>query len=104
MEPPLPNLTPAVFWNKESNWDERTKGQTRFCCSAWDRRNSNQPVVIVMGADPEPDDFQAVHLSKRAVSATDPGGVDIICLVHFFEIQSRMRRISLKQAVRSLRA
>jgi hypothetical protein len=45
-----------------------------------------------VGADPEPDDIFAVKLIKSAVSEANSDGVNLVLLINFLEVQSRVRR------------
>src|SRR5262249_17974582 len=63
-----------------------------------------EPVVIRMGADPEPDYRVSFHCPKGAVAKAHPGRVDgRRARLHLLETESRVRRILLKNPVRIAR-
>ena len=60
---------------------------------------SEQSVVLLVWADPEPDDVILFHHAESAVSGTDAHGVDRISSAHALEIQAWMTRVRFKQRV-----
>jgi hypothetical protein len=55
--------------------------------------SGNQPLAIVAGANPEPDNFIAVFPAKHTVGTVYDGGVDAAHWADRLEVQAPVRRV-----------
>jgi len=59
-----------------------------------------QPIIILVRANPEPDDRLSLPYANRTIISRDAHGVDRSVDVHLFETKAGMPWVFLKQFVR----